>query len=343
MNDGFGRAMVTGASGFVGARVVDRLRGAGAPARALTRRRHGAATDGSIEWHLGDITRLESLHAALEGCDVVFHCAWGGEALDDARRVNVEGTWHLMQAAAAAGVRRVVHLSTMAVHGNHLPAVLTEDSPMIIEGDPYGVSKGEGERLALEVGARLGLEVVVLRPTLVYGPAAPLWVVSYYERVLREEVALIDGGVGLANLVFVEDLVDAVLAAATAPLAAGAVCLISGERPASWADYLGYFATMCGKPLPPSVPLWQARLQDRLLFPYRKLTSRTARVRDIDLRLMSQRTTVSIDRARERLGWAPRTPLRAGMEACADWLAREGYLPRRSRIQSVVPSPGAQR
>ena len=88
---------------------------------------------------------------------------------------------------------------------------------MITGGDAYGVSKAEGERLALELGRARGVEVVALRPTLVYGPAAPYWVVGYCERVKQEQVALVDGGVGLANLIFVEDLVDAMWAAAEAP------------------------------------------------------------------------------------------------------------------------------
>ncbi len=337
-----GKALVTGAAGFVGARMVARLRQLERPANALVRRRSGSAIDGSVEWVVGDVTRPETLSAAVDGCDIVFHCAWGGgDSLDEGRRINVEGTRHLMEAAASAGVRRVVHLSTMAVHGNQLPAVLTEDAPLVLEGDPYGVSKGEGETLAFEMGARLGVEVVVLRPTLVYGPGAPLWVVAYYERVLREEVALIDNGEGLANLIYVEDLVDAMLAGATSPSAPGVACLVSGERPASWAEYLGHFSAMCGKPPPSAVAKWKALLQDRLLLPYRKLASRPAQVRDIDLRLMTQRTTVSIELARRALGWTPRTSLQAGMSHCAAWLDQQGYLPRRPDMyrQDISPSP----
>ena len=174
MNPRLGRALVTGASGFVGARVVERLTSRRVPARALVRRRSNrAGTSGPVDWVQGDVTRPETLPAAVAGCDVVFHCAWGGGSLEDSRRVNVEGTRNVVEAAARAGVRRLVHLSTMAVHGDRLPAELTEDAPLIARGDAYGVSKAEGETLARQLGPELGLEVVVLRPTLVYGPAAP--------------------------------------------------------------------------------------------------------------------------------------------------------------------------
>ena len=147
------RALVTGANGFVGARMVDRLLRRHVPVSALVRQRLPVrpTAPGLARVH-GDLTRPESLRPAMTGCDVVFHCAWGGESLEDARRVNVEGTRNVLETAAEAGVRRVVHLSTMAVHGDVLPPELTEDFPMVTSGDAYGVSKAEGERVALDLG-----------------------------------------------------------------------------------------------------------------------------------------------------------------------------------------------
>jgi nucleoside-diphosphate-sugar epimerase len=337
----FRRALVTGANGFVGARMVDRLLRRRVPARALVRQRLavGPGAPGLERAH-GDVTRPDSLPAAVAGCDVVFHCAWGGESLADARRVNVEGTRNVIEAAAQAGVRRVVHLSTMAVHGDDLPAELTENAPMITSGDAYGVSKAEGERLALELGRERGVDVVALRPTLVYGPAAPYWVVGYCERVKHEQVALVDGGTGLANLIFIEDLVDAMWAAAETPGAAGAVCLVSGAQPVTWAEYLGHFARMCRKPVPPSVPLWRAKLEMQVLRVYGTLTQRPRRLQGMDVRLMSQHTTVRIDHARQVLGWSPATSLADGMDVCEAWLRREGCLPP---LPHTMEAPRARR
>jgi nucleoside-diphosphate-sugar epimerase len=336
------RAFVTGANGFVGARMVERLLRRHVPVRALVRQRlAGAPVAPGFERVHGDVTRADSFGGAMAGCDVVFHCAWGGESLEDARRINVEGTRHVVEAAARAGVRRIVHLSTMAVHGDALPPELTEEVALITQGDAYGVSKAEGERLALELGRARGLEVVVLRPTLVYGPAAPYWVVGYFERVKHEQVALIDGGTGLANLIFVEDLVDAMWAAAEASGVAGVACLVSGDRPVSWAEYLGHFARMCRKPSPASVPRWRATIEMQVLRVYGTLTQRPRRLQGMDVRLMSQHTAVRIDRARELLGWSPATSLEAGMAVCEAWLRREGHLPQVERPD--VDSPRARR
>src|SRR5262249_3073922 len=150
----------------------------GIPVRVLCRHPfgNGNGTNG-VERVQGDVTRPETLARAVAGCDVVFHCAWGGASLADARRVNVDGTRHVIEAAAAAHVRRIVHLSSMAVHGNVRKAELTEEAPLVDRGDAYSVSKAEGERLALELGRTRGVEVVALRPSLVYGPGSPFWLV----------------------------------------------------------------------------------------------------------------------------------------------------------------------
>lgn len=324
------RALVTGAQGFLGTRVVDRLVREGVAVRTLVRRGLEVpwrATDGP-EAVRGDVTDAASVERAVSGCDLVFHCAWGGETFEDARRINVGGARHVVEAAARAGVRRVVHVSTMSVHGKRLPPVLTEDCPFDLEGDAYGVSKAEGELAAFALGRELGVEVVALRPTLVYGPKAPLWVLQYFDRVRREQVALIDGGSGLANLVYVDDVVDAMWAAAQRPGVAGEAFLLNGDPPIPWREYLGAFARMCGKPLPPSVPLWRAKLEMQVMRIYGTLAQRPRRFTGMDLELMPLRTAVSIEKARRLLGWQPAHSLEAGMAECEAWLRREGYLPR---------------
>jgi len=324
------RALVTGSQGFLGTRLVHHLRTRGVTVRALVRRGLDVpwlAGDGP-EPVRGDVTDADSVVRAVAGCDLVFHCAWGGDSFEDARRINVDGTRNVVEAAARAGARRVVHVSTMSVHGKRLPTLLTEECPFDLEGDAYGVSKAEGEQAAFAIGRERGVEVVALRPTLVYGPRAPLWVLQYFDRVRREQVALIDGGSGLANLVYVDDLVDAMWAAAERPGVGGEAFLVNGHAPVTWREYLGAFARMCDKPLPPSVPLWRAKMEMQVMRIYGTLAQRPRRFTGMDLELMPLRTTVSIEKAQRLLGWQPAHSLAAGMAECEAWLRREGYLPR---------------
>ena len=330
------RALVTGSDGFIGSRVVARLLRDGIDVRALVRRglatkraaRDDAAPDGArLERHRGDVCDRRAVERATEGCDVVFHCAYGGASLQDARRINVEGTRHVVDAAARGGIRRVVHLSSMAVHGYRFPEVLTEEFPVTTGGDAYSMSKAEGETLAFAIGAAKGVEIVALRPSLVYGPRSPYWVVSYFERTKNEQITLIDGGAGLANLVWVDDVVEAMITAWQHPAAAGEAFLISGEHPVTWREYVGRFAEMCGKPMPPSIPGWRAKIEAPWRRVWGTLTQRPRGLSGMDLTLMPNRTTVSIAKAKRDLAYAPAVSFDDGMRACEAWLRQQGFLP----------------
>ncbi len=325
------RALVTGADGFLGSRLVPRLAADGWTVRALVRRGIGRVAPAGVERVWGDVNDAPSLRAATEGCERVFHCAWGGMSMAEGTRINVDGTRNVIEAAAAAGVGRVVHVSTMAVHRLPTPAELTEDHPLVTRGDAYSATKAAGERTAFEVGAARGVEVTALRPTIVYGPRAPVWTLTYFQRTHLEQLLLVDGGAGWANLVHVEDLVDALVAAAQRPEAAGQAFLISGEHPVTWREYIGAFARMCGKPLPPSVPSWWAPWEALWQFAYGMLTDRPRRLTRVDAGIMSSRTRVSIAKAQRLLGYAPRYTLDRGMVDCEAWLRESGYLPRRAR------------
>lgn len=234
--------LVTGGTGFIGGRLVERLvLEEGCRVQVLVRNfGHAPRIAGlPIEMRSGDITDRRAVEAATEGCDVVFHCAFDFvPSLKGQRQTGVEGTTNVAQAALAAGVERLVHLSTVAVHWPAGDGDLVEDSPWPSSEDAYTLVKREAEERVRELHREAGLPVVILRPTLVYGPFSDFWTVKPIQRLRKGQVPLIDGGHGLCNAVYVDDVVDAMFLAASRPGVEGEAFLVSADEPISWRTFL---------------------------------------------------------------------------------------------------------
>jgi nucleoside-diphosphate-sugar epimerase len=241
------RVLVTGASGFVGGRLAERLAlQHGARVRVLVRGVAGAARVARLPVELlrGDVTDATAMAEATAGCDVVFHCAYGTSGSQKRRAwVNRVGTRRVL-AAAAAGVQRVVHLSTLMVYGQTGDGDLDETAPRRRFGNPYSDSKLAAEREAM-AWARAGrAPVVVLQPTAVYGPWGGVWTAQPLQALRSGRWILVDDGAGTANAVYVDDLVSAMLLAATREGVVGEAFLVSGPEPATWRELYGRFAAM---------------------------------------------------------------------------------------------------
>ncbi len=322
--------LVTGASGFIGTQLCERLIAEGSDVKALLRdeAKAGGLQQLGCRVVLGDVSVAETLLPAVDDCEYIFHCAGdrGSNSLEAARSVNVDGTLNLLAAAAQSGVKRMVHVSSVAVYGNTLPTLVTEELPLQNTGGAYVISKAEGEQAALNFARTHDTEVVVVRPTLVYGPGSSDWVLQPFLKVQQEQIVLIDGGGGLANLIYVADLIEGMLLAAQTPGAAGEAFLLSGEHPVTWREYLGYFATMCGKLVPPSLPMWQARAKIRWARGLSRLTRRPQQANVPFFAEMTQHATVSIAKAQDTLDFFPCVSLKEGMEQTEVWLRENGYL-----------------
>lgn len=245
------RVVVIGASGFLGARLVERLVvECGAQVRVLVRRVMGAATISRfpVQIAVGDVTSTADLRAALEGCHVVFNCARGrGADALQRRAVDVDGPRLVVEAAAAVGAR-VVHVSTMAVYDRPSDGDFDERSPSAPPGDAYADAKLAGERAALDAGARLGTPVTVVQPTAIYGPHAGVYGSEILEAMRTNRLILVDGGIGICNAVYVDDVVTGLLLAATTDAAAGERLLVSGAEHPTWREFFHHFEQMLGAP-----------------------------------------------------------------------------------------------
>ncbi len=282
------RILVTGASGFLGGPVCATLAERGHEVAALVRR-PGSEPAGTRAV-AGDLTDAGRLTGALGEAapEAVVHLAAEIASQRDAARiheVNVEGTARLLEAAKAAGARRVVFASTV-VTGDAHGALLTEESALPVE-TAYGASKQEGERLVRESG----LESVIVRPSHVYGPGG--WYAEELVSRLRKpgRVAVIGKGDNLWDVVRVEDVARA-LADATERAPAGSLYHCADDAPITAYDFMALTSQALGVGRPRRVPAWVARLaggRDPVLAMTRSARSSNARLK-------------------HELGWSPRWP-----------------------------------
>jgi nucleoside-diphosphate-sugar epimerase len=315
--------LVTGAAGFVGCALCGHLAQHGIEvSRAL--RRPALATLHPPEVRrapagdivVGDIGPDTAWDAALAGIDVVVHLAARVHVMDDKardplaefRRVNVEGTRALAEAAARAGVRRLVFLSSVKVHGESTTRPFVESDPPRPE-DLYGISKWEAEQALAEVGRRTGIQYVILRPPLVYGPG----VRANFLRLMRAVAAGVPLPFGAVenrrSLVFAGNLVDATRRCLEGQAVAGRTYLVNDGAALSTPDLVRRLAAALGvRPRLVPVPVRAMTAAARLLG------------KGGTLRRLTGSLEVDASALGRDLGWSPPFDVDTGLARTVSWL-----------------------
>jgi nucleoside-diphosphate-sugar epimerase len=277
----------------------------------------------------GDLDAKEALADLCREADAVLHLAAhvGDQgSREQFEHVNVEGTRHVVEAAAAGlggGKRRFVHLSSVAVYGRPDEGRVTEDWPTRVIGLPYEDTKTEAERLAFARGAALGLSVTAVRPPIIYGPYDKNFMPRAIEAVRGRRFLLIDGGRAPLNVVWVDHVADLALLAAEHPAAEGQAFNVMDEvdsRPPSVREVGEIIADACGLPRPRiSLPLPAARA----------LASAVERVWDITklrgtppltqfvVTQLTRHVVYDSSKAVALIGWGPKIRARDGLARAA--------------------------
>ncbi len=319
--------LVTGAGGFIGRALTARLAREGYRVVAfdLAGTPFWDSMEG-VQFVAGDVRDPDRVRQAAQGVQTIFHLAaitLDAGRLADHLAVTVEGTRHVMQAAAQRGAK-VVLTSSIVCYGEQLqqPIDLDEDLPWGKPTGFYSLSKQKQEALAREMSAQLGAPLVVVRPGNVYGPGSPQWVQAALVELRRGTPALIGGGAHDANLVYVDNLVEALMLAAANPAAVGRVYNIADGFGVTWQQYFGNLARLGGAPHPRAIPFGLARGLAGVIEPlWRGLGLRSRPPITYEaVNLVGAKARHIITRAQAELGYQSRIRYAQAMRAVGDWL-----------------------
>lgn len=304
---------LTGASGFLGSRLADALHSKPDVKLTIALRR-------TVEIDAAHIVEVQGLYAntnwssVLAGQQVVIHAAARAHIMKDEvvdplkeyRRVNVDGTFNLARQAAAAGVKRFIYISSIKVNGEQTQSAkpfTAADAPA--PEDDYGISKAEAEVALQQVADETGMEVVIIRPPLVYGPGVKGNFANMI-KVVQKEIPLPLGAIkNQRSLVALDNLVDLIIACIDHPSAANQVFLAGDGQDLSTTELLQGVAAAMGKPsrlIPVPMPLLM-------------LVATLLGKRSVAQRLLGS-LQVNISKARDLLGWEPPITVQEGLRRC---------------------------
>jgi len=325
-----GRALVTGATGMLGAYLVDTLQERGWRVRALVRSSSSVAglRERGVEVAHGDLEDAGSLRDAARGCDVVLHAAAaiGSDAeWDRFRRVNVQGTANVVEAARRAGAR-LVHVSSTAVYGGERYGTCPTDElaplPELPAADAYGRSKQEAERIVLKACTAGLIWGSVVRPPVMYG-AGDRQFAPRVGPVLEHGVfPLIDGGLARLTLVHARNVAEGAVLAASVDAASGRVFLLADDYPTTVVDLVrGAEKGLQRRIRSPHVSLALGRTGFVVLAIALRAVGRSDLARHVagTLEMLTRDNPFSSQRARTELGWHPPVRPETGLPEAFRW------------------------
>jgi nucleoside-diphosphate-sugar epimerase len=322
--------LVTGASGFTGSNLCQRLVRDGHRVIALVRAtsRTEPLTQLGVECRVSDIADPCDVAKHMGGVQTVYHiaAAYRTEHADrsEFRRVNVDATRALLQAASDAGVGRFVHCSTVGVQGQIDDPPASEDY-RFEPGDHYQETKLEGELVAREYQGR-DYAVSIVRPVGIYGPGDTRFL-KLFRGVATGRFVMIGSGRTLYHLTFIDDLVDGFLLAGTHPAAVGEVFTIAGERYTTLRELVQLIADILGKPYPrlrvPFAPVYVASVACEKLCGWIGVNPPLYPRR---VEFFSKDRAFDIAKARRLLGYSPKVGLEEGLSRTAAWYRAQQWI-----------------
>ncbi|MEN8188981.1 MAG: SDR family NAD(P)-dependent oxidoreductase [Thermodesulfobacteriota bacterium] len=325
------KVLVTGATGFTGSVLAEKLVQQGCEVRAFVRNRSKMTMEhaADIEVIEGDITDRAKIKEAVEGVERVYHIAalfrQAGVVDQVYRDVNIGATLDLLEASQAAGVKRFVHCSTVGVHG-HIEEGPADEEYRFSPGDIYQRTKLEGEQKALQYGRDNDFAVSVVRPGPIYGPG-DLRLLKLFKLASKRVTPILGDGRIYFNMVYVEDLADVFILAGEREEAIGEVFLGAGPENIRLNEIVDIIARLLDRPTTkihlPAGPFQLAgTICEKVCIPF-NIEPPIYR-RRVDFFTKSR--TFTIEKARRLLGWEPKFDYEKGLAATVDWYKQQNLI-----------------
>jgi len=319
--------LVTGATGFIGSFIAERLAKDREEVIALVRRTSNTAFLNSIGVRLayGDINDFNSLKNVMKGVDRVFHSAAIADewiSAEEAYRVNVEGTKNLLECARQEGVKRFIFVSSLAVLGMKNHYKTGPDAPYQKSGDSYIDTKIDSEALALDYCRDFGLPVTVVRPGFVFGPRDKKLIPRIVERLRTKSFAFIGSGKNRINAVYVENLTDAIIAAAKNENSIGRTYTVTNDSGLSLEEFIFDIADTWQLARPKRhVPKPVASGLCYLLGAWARATKskKPPYITKARIKFLSLNLDFDISKTKEELGYSPHVNIEEGLRRTREW------------------------
>ena len=317
------RVFITGASGFIGRGLAERYAAAGHQVAGCD-----LTADPERGIVAGDVGEPGPWQQAMAGADLVIHTAatvsLRTERPEAVWRANVLGTAHVVSGCERGAVGRLVHFSSVTTFGFEFPDGVDEQLPVRFTFVPYPDSKIASEQVVLQAHAEGRISATIVRPGDVYGPRSRAWAIIPAEHIRARRFTLPDGGRGIFSPVYIENLIDGVLAAGESPAAAGEVFTLSDGVGIPNREFFAPYAELVSRRLltaPTPVALAGAAVVQRAA----RLRPGDNDINPAAVRYLLRRGTYSIEKARRVLGWEPRVGVAEGLERTVEWLREQGY------------------